>query len=82
MSPAGNPFRVVPCVLVCVRAVWLPSGIGSQKRMSTLSLFPFFCLFELSLFPFRLGELSLLPDVNDVTTKCIKCMKCISVESV
>ena len=48
-----------------VRAVWLPSGIRSQKWLPTFSIF-LFCLFELSLFPFCLFELSLFACVSDV----------------
>ena len=44
----------------CVCAVWLPSGIGSQKLLA--GLFPFlFGPGELSLFPFGDDELSLFP---------------------
>ena len=61
MSPTGKSFRVVPCV----RAVWLPGGIGSQKVLPPFSLSPF-GPGDLSLFPFWLGELSLFPCVNGV----------------
>ena len=42
--------RVVPCVRACVRAVWLPSGIGSQTGLR-----PFlFSLYGAPSFPFSL----------------------------
>ena len=51
-ASAGESFRFVRA---CARAVWLPSGIGSQIPL--VGLFPFsFCVLggfgELSLFPF------------------------------
>ncbi len=30
VSPTGKPFRVVPCVRACVRAVWMPSENPAQ----------------------------------------------------
>ena len=53
----GKPFR---SVRACVRAVWLPSGAGSQKRLLVFSLsllvppsFPFSLLGRRAfLFPF------------------------------
>ena len=63
MSPTGKWFRFVSFVRAGVRALWLPSGIRSQKGLPTFSLFPL-GLGELSLFPFWLGELSLPPCVS------------------
>ena len=37
-SLTGKSFRFVRA---CERAVWLPSGIRSQKRVPPFSLFPF-----------------------------------------
>ena len=45
---SGKSFRFVRA---CVRAVWLPSGIGSQIPWAGLSPFPFCCGW-LSLFPY------------------------------
>ena len=52
-------------VRACVRTVWLPSGIRSQKWLPFFPRFPL-SLFGLSLFLFWLGELSLFPCVSDV----------------
>ena len=54
-NPTGKSFRFVHA---CVRAVWLTSGIGSQKSLLAFSLFPLWGA-ELSLFPFDGDELSL-----------------------
>ena len=43
-------------VRTCMRAVWLPSGTGSQKRLPPFTLFPFWPA-ELSLLPFGGDEL-------------------------
>ena len=59
-------WEIVSCraVRACVRAVWLPSGIGSQKRSPTLSLFPLgapsfsFSLLGATSFPFSLHSAS------------------------
>ena len=51
MSPTGKSFRSVSFVRACGRAVWLLSGIRSQKTMRPLSRFPFGTA-ELFLFPF------------------------------
>ena len=41
VSATGKSFRVVPCVRAGVRAVWLPSGIGSQRWLPLFPLVPF-----------------------------------------
>ena len=52
---AGESFRFVR---TCARAVWLPSGIGSEMKVHPLV--PSSCdLWELALFCFGIGELSL-----------------------
>ena len=63
----GSNREIVSCraVRASVRAGWLPSGIGSQKSLPAISLFPF-GLGELSLYPFWLGGLFLFLCVNDV----------------
>ena len=58
MSPSGKPVRVV--LRACVRAVWLLSGIGSEKWSPAFPLFPLWCT-ELALFSFGADELSLFP---------------------
>ena len=40
VSLNGKSFRIAQCVRASMRAVWLPSGIGSQERVPTFSLFP------------------------------------------
>ena len=57
MSPTGKLFRFVR---ECVRAVWLPSGIGSQRWPSVFSLFPLWRA-ELSPFPFGGDDLPPFP---------------------
>ena len=51
-SPTGKSFRFVRA---CVRAVWLPSGIGSQIRWARLFPFPFWPGLVVGLFLFCLG---------------------------
>ena len=51
------------CVRTCLRVVWLPSGIGSQKRLLPFCLFPLWPA-ELSLFPVGGDELSLFPSLH------------------
>ena len=52
---AGESFRFVR---TCARAVWLPSGIGSEMKVHPLV--PSSCdLWELALFSFGIGKLSL-----------------------
>ena len=54
-ASAGESFRFVRA---CARAVWLPSGIGSEMNMPPLV--PFSCdLWGLARFCFGIGELSL-----------------------
>ena len=57
VSPTGNSFRFVRA---CVRAVCLPSGIGSQKWLPPFYLFPWWGA-ELSLFPSWGDAFSLFP---------------------
>ena len=41
MSLTGESFRFVSFLRACVRAVWLHSGIRTQKKGPPLPLFPF-----------------------------------------
>ena len=41
MSPTRKSFRFVSFVRACLRAVWFPSGIRTQKVAPMFSLLPF-----------------------------------------
>ena len=56
VSPTGKSFRSISfvhvCLRACVRAVWFPSGIWTQKGPPAFLLFPYaFSSFPFSLFP-------------------------------
>ena len=61
--------EIVSCraARACVRAIWLPSGVRSQKWLPPFSLFPLWPA-ELSLVGFWGDELSLFPSPHPPTS--------------